>query len=140
MAFVHPIFPRALWSLKGEFLLAGNSRIIGAKALSRPSGVPMSSGSRLLWVVLAVACVLGVLAMTMFPAPWCHAPFNAVNGPTTDLRSSINVAQALPLILAALIVARMAVPLAPAHSELLHREFATEHSSAPPPHTIVLRC
>jgi hypothetical protein len=97
----------------------------------------MFFGHRFEWVFLAGICVL---AMALFPAPSHQAPFNAVYGPTTDLRSSVDVAQALPLLLAAMIVARVLAPIAPAHSERIQRDSSIEHSLAPPPLSTVLRC
>ena len=97
----------------------------------------MLQGSRFVWIILAVACVF---AAVLFPAPVHHGPFNAVYGPATDLRSSIDVRQALPLMFAAMIVALIAAPLAPAHPELVHRDFATEHSPTFPQRASVLRC
>lgn len=97
----------------------------------------MFKGSRFVWIILAVACVF---ATVLFPAPAHHGPFTAVYGPATDLRSSIDVRQALPLSLTAIVVATIAAPLAPAHPELVDREFATEHSAIFPQRASVLRC
>jgi hypothetical protein len=97
----------------------------------------MLQGSRFVWIILAVACVF---AAVLFPAPMHHGPFTAVYGPATDLRSSIDVRQALPLLLTAMVVASITTPLAPAHPELVHRDFATEHSPTLPQRASVLRC
>ena len=97
----------------------------------------MYLGSKFEWVILAVVCVV---ALFLFPAPARHGPFSAVYGPTTDLRSSIDVAQAVPLMLCAIVIARIGVPLSPARPELVHRDFATTHSHVLPQRASVLRC
>src|ERR1700761_5033159 len=97
----------------------------------------MFFGPKLGWVAFVAVCVV---AMVLFPAPSRHAPFNAVYGPTTDLRSSVDVGQALPLILGAAMVTRSVTLAAPAHQERADREFATTHAFTASPLSIVLRC
>jgi hypothetical protein len=97
----------------------------------------MFFGSKLEWIVLAVACVVALL---LFPAPTQHAPFSAVYGPATDLRSSIDVTQAIPLLITAMLIGRLTVSLAPSQPELIHRDFVTVHSPVLSQRAGVLRC
>jgi hypothetical protein len=97
----------------------------------------MYLGSRLEWVLVAVACVF---AIVLFPAPARHGPFNAVYGPTTDLRSSIDVHQALPLMLSAIAVERSGAPCNSAQLEMIRQHFLCTHVAHIAVSVLVLRC
>jgi hypothetical protein len=101
--------------------------------------VLMFSGSRLEWLVFVGMCIC-VLALTLFPAPTRHAPFNAVYGPTTDLRSSIDVHQAFPLMLTCAPVEHVGARLLPAQLEPAQHDPSATISGTGSPRTIVLRC
>jgi hypothetical protein len=99
--------------------------------------IPMYSGFRVALVLFAGVCVF---AIVLFPAPTHHGPFNAVYGPTTDLRSSVNAHQVFPLMLSLMLAARLNAPFAPADAQRVHRDFATVHSATAAPLYVVLRC
>jgi hypothetical protein len=97
----------------------------------------MCFGSRFAWVLMAVVCVLTIV---LFPAPVRHGPFTTVYGPTTDLRSSIDVHQVFPLMLSGAVIARVMAPLPASHSERMEKPFAPTCSPISPHRMTILRC